>query len=452
MKFNFFYRSVGISRHSLNFISMPNNFLQAIKNASDAFFETMGSKPQYDESESIDKPILKDDDEGISVVDDQSQTGESGNPKHEKDEAKSPIVADDSDVNCKVSKSLKENKAKVCHDNPEVRLKTTEDLSSGGYVVGFSMQGRGHIMTNIPCQDYHAFEDLGDGWLVAITSDGAGSAREAARGSKANCELALSMVKRLLASKGWQKNNYLPSEKEWYAETRNMFEVMQAVIVRSAASQVDSYRENLEKSLATLMEEAKNVQDAEKAVLEKRIKELEENLKIPLEPRDFNATVILLIVSPKGMMAAHIGDGRMGYLSKEGVWKSLMTPHKGDEASSTVFVPNNWNRQLDVPSFMMSGVYLPESCVIEELPKAFVLMSDGCESFSWTCMTFDKERNLYYDRNEPFEKFLNPLIDQLGQIEDKNERVDEMIDIVNIGTVGGKKELDDRTMLLGVLE
>ena len=260
------------------------------------------------------------------------------------------------------------------------------------------------------------------------------------------------MVKRLLVSKKWQKDNYLPTEKEWYAEARNMFEVMQAVIVRSAASQVDSYRENLEKSLATLMEEAKNVQDAEKAVLEKRIKELEENLKTPLEPRDFNATIILLIVSPKGMMAAHIGDGRMGYLSKEGVWKALMTPHKGDEASSTVFVPNNWNRQLDVPSFMMSGVYLPESCVVEEFPKAFVLMSDGCESFSWTCMAFDKERNLYYDRNEPFEKFLNPLIDQLGQIEDKNERVDEMIDIVNIGTVGGKRELDDRTMLLGVLD
>ena len=293
---------------------MPNNILQAIKNASGAFFETMGAKPQNDESELIDKSMPKDDDEG--GVGDQAQTEESVNPTVEKDEAKSPIVADDSDVDCKVSKSLKEDKAKVRLDNPEIRLRTTEDLSSGGYVVGFSMQGRGHIMTNMPCQDYHTFENLGDGWLVAIASDGAGSAREAARGSKANCELALSMVKRLLVSKKWQKDNYLPTEKEWYAEARNMFEVMQAVIVRSAASQVDSYRENLEKSLATLMEEAKNVQDAEKAVLEKRIKELEENLKTPLEPRDFNATIILLIVSPKGMMAAYIRDGRMGYLSK----------------------------------------------------------------------------------------------------------------------------------------
>ena len=92
------------------------------------------------------------------------------------------------------------------------------------------------------------------------------------------------------------------------------------------------------------------------------------------------------------------------------------------------------------------------SRVVQELPKAFVLMSDGCESFSWNCMVFDKERKLYYDRNEPFEKFFNPLIDRLGKIEDQTERVDDMIDIVNVGTFGGKKELDDRTMLLGVLE
>lgn len=432
---------------------MPSNFLQAIKNASEAFFETMSAK-----SEDVDKtvpvnPVPVETDNPVAVVDVPQQIVEPESPETDKNEEDEPDVAGKgSDTDDKDADSPMADDVKSPLDNPEIRLKTTEDLPSGGYVVGFSMQGRGHIMNHVPCQDYHAFEDLGDGWLVAITSDGAGSAREAARGSKANCDLALRLVKQLLSSKGWQKDNYLPTEKEWYAETRNMFEVMQAVIARSAASQVNSYRENLEKSLAALTEEAKDAQDAEKAVLEKRMRDLEENLKTPLEPRDFNATIVLLVVSPRGMMAAHIGDGRMGYLSQEGVWKSLMTPHKGDEASSTVFIPNNWNRQLDVPAFMMSGVYLPESRVVAELPKAFVLMSDGCESFSWTCMTFDKERNLYYDRNEPFEKFLNPLIDRLGKIEDKDKRADDMIDIVNVGTTGGKRELDDRTMLLGVLD
>ena len=99
----------------------------------------------------------------------------------------------------------------------------------------------------------------------------------------------------------------------------------------------------------------------------------------------------------------------------------------------------------------MSDVFLPETRVVEEYPKAFVLMSDGCESFSWTCKVYDKEKHYYYDRNEPFERFLNPLISAIGEIKDKDKKIDEMIDIINIGTIGGKREQDDRTMLLGVL-
>ena len=84
--------------------------------------------------------------------------------------------------------------------------------------------------------------------------------------------------------------------------------------------------------------------------------------------------------------------------------------------------------------------------------KIIVLMSDGCESFSWMCKIYDREHNFYYDRNLPYEKFLNPLICQLSNVKDKEERVAEMIDIINVGTTGGKRELDDRTMLLGVLD
>ena len=344
------------------------------------------------------------------------------------------------------------SKSEIDVDVPEVRLKTSVELGNDGYITGFSIQGRSHIMTQTPCQDYHAFEDLGDGWLLAITSDGAGSAREAARGSKGNCELATRLVKQLLAERKWKENDYLPSELEWHVEIKNILEVMQAIITRSAASKVDSYRKEQEESLALLEEQEKNDSVAEnKTGLRKKIDALKESMKTPLEARDFNATIILLLISPKGMMTAHIGDGRMGYLAQDGKWKSLMVPHKGDEASSTVFVPNNWNRQLEVPIFRMSDVYLPETRVIKENPKAFVLMSDGCESFSWTCKVYDKEKNFYYDLNEPFERFLNPLIDAIGCVEDKEQRVNDMIDIVNVGTVGGRREQDDRTMLLGVL-
>lgn len=436
---------------------MPSNIFKAIKNAGDAFLDTLNSKPQTDDDqlsedqqpESNDSTVLSPKDEkechsmtesDDSVVDNKEITAET-DPTDEEESMKKEKPDEES-----------KTKAETDLDKPEIRLKTSEDLSSGGYVLGFSIQGRSHIMSKMPCQDYHAYEDLGSGWLLAITSDGAGSAREAARGSKANCELALKLVKQLLSEKRWKEHNHFPDEKEWYIEIKNVFEVMQAIVSRSAASQKESYKDEQEKALSALKKNYPAANEDQKSEIQKQIETLKENIKNPLEPRDFNATLILLLISPQGMMAAHIGDGRMGYLSKDGIWKSLMTPHKGDEASSTVFIPNNWNRQLNVPAFTMSEVYLPDTCVVKELPKAFVLMSDGCESFSWTCKVYDKTRNFYYDRNVPYEKFMNPLIDRLGGIEDKEERINEMIDIINVGTTGGKRELDDRTMLLGVLE
>lgn len=436
---------------------MANNILKAIKNAGDAFMETFNSGSQINTPQSTKDLQPVQDDSTLPSTDDNKEDSsitENDEPitiVPQKPADLSPIDEDKPTV-LQEQKEQSDSKAKFDLDKPEIRLATSEELSSGGYVLGFSIQGRSHIMSKMPCQDYHAFEDLKDGWLLAITSDGAGSAREAARGSKANCELATRLVKQLLTEKRWKERNYFPTEKEWYVEIRNIFEVMQAIIMRSTSAQVESYKEEQEKQLSALEEDYKNADSDKKYELSKQIEELKENLKRPLEPRDFNATIILLLISPQGMMVAHIGDGRMGYLSKDGEWKSLITPHKGDEASSTVFIPNNWNRQLNVPAFTMSDVYLPDTCVIKETPKAFVLMSDGCESFSWTCKLYDATRNFYYDRNIPYEKFFNPLIDQLGKIENKEERITEMIDIINIGTTGGKKELDDRTMLLGVLE
>lgn len=338
-------------------------------------------------------------------------------------------------------------------DKPEVRLKTSISMPNGGYVTGFSIQGRSHILMNKGCEDYHAFEDLGDGWYLAITSDGAGSARESARGSKANCELATRLLKQLLAQLKWKENAYMPTEVEWHVEIKNIFEVMQSIIIRSAASQAESYKKDQEAILAGMQEQAKQLTDAKQQIrLQNKMDEVKENIARPLEARDFNATIILMLITPQGMLTAHIGDGRMGYMTQGGQWKALMTPHKGEEASATVFLPNNWNRQLVVPIFKMSNKFLPETHVIKERPKAFVLMSDGCESFSWTCSVYDKEKNFYYDRNEPFERFLNPLIDALNQAPTDEERVTDMIDIINIGTTGGKKEQDDRTMLLGVLK
>lgn len=440
---------------------MESSFFQKIQNGTKAFMDAFNSKSCDDNvcRDDADASVPVDDAGNDKVVcpvdsstkpDDDVAAGQCLDVSEEQaedvphDDIKDAVMQDADD------KDLKSDSLDL--DSPEVRLKTSVELDCGGYVTACSIQGRGHIMTGVSCQDYHAFEELGDGWLLAVTSDGAGSAREAARGSKANCDLATRLIKQLLTERKWKERNILPSEKEWFAEIRNVFEVMQAIIMRSSAEQAAQETEKQKKELYSLEEQLGAASDSEGEDIRMRIDALRAKIASPLEPRDFNATVIVLIVTPLGMMAAHIGDGRMGYLAEDGCWHALMTPHKGDEASATVFIPNNWNRQLNVPAFKMSDVYLPDTCVVAGRPKAFVLMSDGCESFSWLCKAYDRESNFYYDRNIPYAKFFDPLVSHLSAIGDKDDRVAELIDIINVGTAGGKRETDDRTMLLGVLE
>ena len=337
-------------------------------------------------------------------------------------------------------------------DKPERRLVTSVE-EEWGYVVGFSIQGRSHISGGTPCEDYHAYKELAPGWKLLITSDGAGSARESARGSKANCELATRLVSQLLEQKKWIENNYMPTELEWFAEMRNLFAVMQHIIIATAAKQADAYKVGKEAELKEIIEKiasTKNPQKAAKFNIKKA--DIEKDIAKPLEARDFNATIILMLLTPNGMLTAHIGDGRMGYKAQDGSWKSLMTPHKGDEASSTVFIPNNWNDQYCVPAFTMSDVYLPDVRVVHELPKAFVLMSDGCENITWSCYARDEESGRYYDPNLPFAGFFEPLLEEMNAAADTEARADRLINIINVGTRAGKSEHDDRTMLFGVLK
>ena len=337
-------------------------------------------------------------------------------------------------------------------DKPERRLVTSVE-EEWGYVVGFSIQGRSHISGGTPCEDYHAYKELAPGWKLLITSDGAGSARESARGSKANCELATRLVSQLLEQKKWIENNYMPTELEWFAEMRNLFAVMQHIIIATAAKQADAYKVGKEAELKEIIEKiasTKNPQKAAKLNIKKA--DIEKDIAKALEARDFNATIILMLLTPNGMLTAHIGDGRMGYKAQDGSWKSLMTPHKGDEASSTVFIPNNWNDQYCVPAFTMSDVYLPDVRVVHELPKVFVLMSDGCENITWSCYARDEESGRYYDPNLPFAGFFEPLLEEMNAAADTEARADRLIDIINVGTRAGKSEHDDRTMLFGVLK
>lgn len=290
----------------------------------------------------------------------------------------------------------------------KVYLSTLQSCDNG-YVIGASIRGRSHELHDTPCQDYHIFEKVIDGWYILAVSDGAGSAKYAARGAKANSTFSVRLVKQMLMEKRWIENEYFPTELEWYIEARAIFERIK-LIIRTKVSELE-----------------------------------EESVEA-----DFNATLLLAIVTPKGVLTAHIGDGRMGYLSDDDEWKAMMTPHKGDEANQTIFLQSGWTSPM-VPAFKLGGIFVPEITIVRGMPKAIVLMSDGCERASWECSIMDIEKGKFVDNNIPYKGFMNPLIEALDSCSHE-DRMQLFVDILNHGTTACERELDDKTMLLAVFK
>ena len=133
--------------------------------------------------------------------------------------------------------AIKEDVKPIDLDNPARRV-VTSVADESGYVVGFSIQGRSHISAGTPCEDYHAYKEIAPGWKLFITSDGAGSARESSRGSKANCEMAEKFIIQLLNAKGWIEKNYMPTELEWYIECYNIFLAMKKLQLNPEVSTI----------------------------------------------------------------------------------------------------------------------------------------------------------------------------------------------------------------------
>ena len=301
--------------------------------------------------------------------------------------------------------------------NPQPKKKTQIDpkgksiaLDADEWViVGASVQGNGHISMDLPCQDSHAYEYIRDGWGIAITSDGAGSAKLSHIGSAASVERARFHFKDLIEKERWIEMGVLPSDIEWMKKS---YQVLKTV------------RNELE--------------------------QLAKNIKCDI--KDLSATIIVVIHTPIGLLSVHIGDGRAGYKDMHGEWHSLITPHKGEEANQTIFIPSDfWNIQF----YEMSGVTVPESKIVREKVAAFTLMSDGCEGTSWLWNQFNESTGKYYDPNMPHRIFFDSLLDTLHSFRKKNvpldERKEKWYNFIKEGNKSFMKETDDKTMILGAL-
>lgn len=274
-------------------------------------------------------------------------------------------------------------------------------------IVGASVKGNGHIQSNMTCQDNHKFESIGNGWGVAVVSDGAGSALHSELGSNVVVKRGVFHFKNLIEKEGWLKNNTLPTDMEWWQKSYDTLKTIRNEV--------------------TLVAKKNNV-----------------------EVKSLSATCLVVIYSPLGLLAVHVGDGRMGYKSVTGEWKAMMTPHKGEEANQTIFLVSDF---WSIPNFALSGVLVPESIVVREPVKAFTLMSDGCENTSWLCTTQNPETGKYFDQNKPFEGFFNPLEETLISFQANNvsdeEQQAKWNKFIESGTDGFVREQDDKTMIYG---
>ena len=274
-------------------------------------------------------------------------------------------------------------------------------------VVGASVQGNGHKSSGLPCQDSCAYEYLGEGWGIAMTSDGAGSAEHSDIGSKITIARTMHYLKHLLEEERWIEKKELPTDNTW----------MRLVVPELRKVRDDIYGFSVKNNI---------------------------------EYKSLSATLIVVIHSPYGLLVAHVGDGRAGCRDKEGVWHSIITPHKGEEANQTVFLTSGF---WDPPSFILSGVMVPETRVIRQPVSAFTLMSDGCENTAWLFNQKDENTGHYYDPNKPFPKFFDPLIISLNN-ESRDGAPEEDIEsnwssFIEEGTRGFVAESDDKTMILG---
>lgn len=189
-------------------------------------------------------------------------------------------------------------------------------------VAGASVAGFSHLADGTPCQDAHAIATLPSGRLIAVVSDGAGSARRSAEGS------------RLLSD-------------EVVAHLRARFHANES----AASTQLD------EATVRPWIEEAVES-------VRTRLSALADNGG---SLRDFHATLVGVVAGPDAGVFFHVGDGAGCATSLKDVSVSVVSaPENGEYANETYFITQDewrdhlrltfFNSEHDLVALMSDGV------------------------------------------------------------------------------------------------
>lgn len=217
---------------------------------------------------------------------------------------------------------------------------TTQILEEAGTyrwrVAGASVTGLSHQKADQPCDDAWFAAQAPNGLLVAVVSDGAGSARMGGFAARAICDA----FKKLLASL---------SAFDFGTES------------------VDDETTEGEQAATQWHDILPRINDCLTAVRSELIEHAATNAG---EPDDYLATVVSVIAHPaKGVLCLHIGDGAITIFRDDD--KELLTsqPDNGEYLNQTYFlVEDEWKlhcRVVDHPSERIGSIFLMTDGVTE---------------------------------------------------------------------------------------
>jgi hypothetical protein len=193
-------------------------------------------------------------------------------------------------------------------------------------VAGASVAGFSHLADGTPCQDAHAIATTPSGWLIAVVSDGAGSAPRSSEGS------------RLLSD-----------------------EVVAHICARCGAIDSGELMHLDEDTVRPWIEEAVEAVRAQLSALANNGGSL----------RDFHATLVGVVAGPDTGIFFHVGDGAGCATSLKDVSVSVVSgPENGEYANETYFITQDeWRDHLRLTSFNSKH-------------NLIALMSDGVMPFA----------------------------------------------------------------------
>ncbi len=183
-------------------------------------------------------------------------------------------------------------------------------------VVGASVQGSVHREKEVPCQDAYNYRVLGDGTLLIVVADGAGSAPQAARGAHRAVEQAMDSL---------------------------------ALALKAAPTVEQAGWEHL---LAGVFLEARQA-------LAELAKVKHANLS------DYATTLTCTIVSPEWLATGQVGDGVVVAREKDHNLFNLIRPQRGEYANETTFLS------------MENALESIQVKVLNKPIREVVVMSDG---------------------------------------------------------------------------